>query len=370
MLFDFQFLNHNINRVGEIPCFFIEKSITENEFDISLFPEWFRDVVVGLPGLLGKFKDVFLEIKEVQKDNQAILDKLCSDLVAGYSVSMLCSDVDIVPPNTEDISEALHVKIKLLFNYFFETTLKDSKKLYTALETTFNNHYDTFRTTNLGIQGKVCPMCGLHEYPLSANEPKAQYDHWLPQDIYPLLAINFNNLVPICGICNGIKHNKDLLFDIATRTICFYPYIQNDGFLFSILSYSPVDELSEEEKLIFKYGKYTINIIPNNPSDNSRIDSWNRVFNIKARYSTYLSDYNYEIRQTFKEYLNEKDLVFENGSDKANLLDAIQQFRTHRIKNIRRETGAHLKNAYLDFISANGNEYLLYTFFGIKLLAA
>lgn len=370
MLFDFQFLDHSINRVGEIPCTFIEKCLTEDDFSLELFPQWFRNVISGLPSLQNKFNEVFLEIKELKKENLPLLQQLHDDLVLSYSISTLCQNTIIDPPSTKGISESLHLKIKALFNYFFETTLKDSKKLFTALGTTFNDHYRSFRTTNLGVLGKVCPMCGIHEYPLSANEPKAQYDHWLPQDIYPLLAINFSNIVPICGICNGIKHNKDLLFNVNDRTICFYPYHKNEGFSFTITDYTPVDELDDDEQIKYNYGKHIVEIIPINPEDTIKVESWDRVFDIKDRYTTYLSDYYYEIKECFKEYLAEKELFFQDGIEKNTLIDTVQQYQTHRIKSVRRETGAHLKNAYLDFICSTGNEYLLYTFFGIKLLVA
>ena len=46
-----------------------------------------------------------------------------------------------------------------------------------------------------------CPYCGI-------SEP-AQLDHFLPESLYPVLAINRQNLVPLCPHCNNIKRAKD-----------------------------------------------------------------------------------------------------------------------------------------------------------------
>ena len=46
-----------------------------------------------------------------------------------------------------------------------------------------------------------CPYCGI-------SEP-AQLDHFLPESDYSVLAINRQNLVPLCPHCNNIKRAKD-----------------------------------------------------------------------------------------------------------------------------------------------------------------
>ena len=369
MLFPFQFINHALNKVGEIPCYFLEQSLNKNRFSYQLFPTWFRPVLKELPALKDHFENVFIETKKIKAAKIKELQQLHTCLVTGYDIVSLCNDPALPSPSTRPLSDELHDKLKLLYNYFFSETLKESKNLYAALKGTYDEQYSLFRSTNLSL-GKVCPMCGLHEYPLRSNEPKAQYDHWLPQDIYPLLAINFLNLVPICGICNNIKLAKDLLFNNHVRTIAFYPYKNHGGLSFEISSYTPFDKLNNVDQEKYNYGKYewAINCLDN--GDNPKLESWNRVFNIKNRYSSYISDYYQEMKTTLNEYLHEKGLIFPNGSTKGDLINALKQFQSNRIKDIKRETGSHLKKAYIDYICIDGNEPLLYTFFGIKSSAA
>lgn len=369
MLFPFKFIDHALNKVGEIPCYFLEKSLEKNRFSLQLFPAWFRPVLKKLPTLKEYFEEVYKETRKIKSLKTKELNQLYDDLIKGYDVEKLCRDTSLSPPRSKPVSDELHDKLKALYNYFFTETLKESKNLFTALKGTYDQQYKNFRDENL-ILGKVCPMCGLHEYPLRSNEPKAQYDHWLPQDIYPLLAINFLNLVPICGICNNIKRQSDLLFDKAARTISFYPYQGHAGLSFRILSYVPVDKLGKEDQDKYIYGKYEWEIECVENTDTGKLASWDRVFHIRNRYSSYISDYYDEIKTTLKEYMVEKGIAFVNGSKKEDLIIVLQQFQAHRIKDVKRETGSHLKKAFLKFISDNGNESLLYTFFGIKSTAA
>lgn len=48
-----------------------------------------------------------------------------------------------------------------------------------------------------------CPIC-------DAKDVQLQLDHYLPKSKYPSLCVNPNNLIPICGTCNGIKNAKEL----------------------------------------------------------------------------------------------------------------------------------------------------------------
>lgn len=370
MLFNFHYIEHKIYKVGEIPCIFIENALSHETYSEVLFPDWFQSVILKLPSLNKQFAEAFEIIKLEKKDELEKLVTLHKNLVEGFSISNLCDTVDLSPPRTESAFPALHEKFKSIFKYFFETTLKESKLLYEALDTDYNDHYKSFRRANLGKTGKVCPICGLHEYPLSANEPKAQYDHWLPKDIYPLLAINFANLIPICGLCNNIKSNDDLLFDKNGRTVSFYPYAPHDEVTFKVTDYVSVDDLVEPEKEIYKYGKHKVEITTSNMNDESKIASWDRVFKINERSATYISDYYDEIKLTFEEFLEEKGISFNDGAPKSDLVDELYKFKSIRIKDVRREKGSHLKKALLDFMCENGNEYLLYTFFGIRLVSA
>ena len=54
-----------------------------------------------------------------------------------------------------------------------------------------------------------------------------QLDHFYPKDEFPMFAVSFYNLIPVCGTCNSIKNNTN--FNI-------YPYLQEikDNISFNI----------------------------------------------------------------------------------------------------------------------------------------
>ncbi|MGG1920190.1 HNH endonuclease [Chryseobacterium sp. NRRL B-14798] len=88
---------------------------------------------------------------------------------------------------------------------------------------------------------------------------RAEYDHFFSQSKYPLLALSFYNLIPICSNCNKKKLDDD--FDISTH---LHPYLMN----------------IEEKKFSFSFRKKTfsennikVNITTNN------IDAQNKIKN-------------------------------------------------------------------------------------------
>lgn len=69
-------------------------------------------------------------------------------------------------------------------------------------------------------QARTCTYCG-REYiytveDLSAKDKIKQiarpdFDHWMSHDLYPLLALNYCNLIPACPICNRIVKGTNMM---------------------------------------------------------------------------------------------------------------------------------------------------------------
>jgi hypothetical protein len=97
-----------------------------------------------------------------------------------------------------------------------------------------NEHYQKFKDNN----GSVCCFCGLEEMAAETlvepqngvelpeeSQRRASYDHYLPKAHYPFLAVDFNNLIPCCDVCNeDFKDEKDLLISKNVRSIAFKPF--------------------------------------------------------------------------------------------------------------------------------------------------
>lgn len=98
--------------------------------------------------------------------------------------------------------------------------------------------------TNAGVS--VCPYCNRNFVDIIEVDTDGNYcgrtyemDHFFSKSKYPMLAVSFYNLIPVCPACNRIKGDKEL---------SFYPYdndnYDKDGIVFSynIKSASLVDE--------------------------------------------------------------------------------------------------------------------------------
>ena len=106
-------------------------------------------------------------------------------------------------------------------------TVEEVKKVYSSKANDIKKKYESIQKgkglfyirKDLFEGIAYCPYCGI-------SEP-AQLDHFLPESEYPVLAINRQNLVPLCSHCNNIKRAKDYrkfthaYYDDFPRTIFF-----------------------------------------------------------------------------------------------------------------------------------------------------
>jgi hypothetical protein len=95
-----------------------------------------------------------------------------------------------------------------------------------------------------GIGLKTCPYCNEGAiytiYTESSGKMRADLDHVLPKSKYPIFALSFHNLIPVCHSCNLVKLDKQLdvdpyteYFDLNDRFVfhqgpSFSPLLSND----------------------------------------------------------------------------------------------------------------------------------------------
>ncbi len=65
---------------------------------------------------------------------------------------------------------------------------------------------------------KVCPYCNrnfIEKLNINENNEERrvagtwELDHFYPKESFPMFAVSFYNLIPVCGVCNGIKNSQD-----------------------------------------------------------------------------------------------------------------------------------------------------------------
>lgn len=117
-------------------------------------------------------------------------------------------------------------------------------------------NYDEFSNAETDIYGayslakilnrRTCTYCNrTYTNTLATHAGKkimrAQFDHWYPQTLFPILAVSFYNLIPCCYICNS-SAKKDLVFNFTDYV---HPYIdanQVDEFKFNYAYRKSLDQ--------------------------------------------------------------------------------------------------------------------------------
>ena len=68
------------------------------------------------------------------------------------------------------------------------------------------------------LQITVCPYCNRNFVNSTYKRTMCDLDHFYDKETYPILAVSFHNLVPVCHACNHIK---------ASNAISYSPHNRN-----------------------------------------------------------------------------------------------------------------------------------------------
>lgn len=372
MIYTLNYPTHSLERVNQVIHEFIKNSIPNCNYSRDLFPEWFRDVLAKSKSKTGfkSFENKFEDVHQAFQALDIIARQRIFDLFdEGLDIQSLCNDRQkevILTENYPVLHEALKALIK---EHFYGTALSSNKTIEEKLNTSLKQHYTEFKTKNRG--GRVCPFCGLHEYGLLDGEAKDDYDHLLYKEKYPLYAVNFSNLVPMCKSCNqsGVKGTADVLYDNDTglRRSSYYPYQNNLGVKITVENFFAADMLPNVLKEKFPFGYYNLAITHNEIEEEEKVNTWKTVFKINIRFNSYLSEYCLFTKDDFHDYYLPDHPEIALDDNIQNLRDIIGNFR-NQLGNKKRKTAVEINKAYLDFISLTGNEHLLYTFCNINLM--
>lgn len=119
---------------------------------------------------------------------------------------------------------------------------------------------------------------------------RPQFDHWFPQEKYPLLALSFYNLIPSCSICNSsVKGRKQ--FSLSEY---IHPYEDDilDSVMFSYTHIASIDSLKVE-----------LTGVNNDPDLEGRINRTLKDFYIEEMYNSHQPELKdlLTIKQTYSE---------------------------------------------------------------------
>lgn len=277
MLYFYQYLaNHNINKLHEHIEYFFDGMYNSNEFSQNILHPDFKP-------LANKCKTILLEpIKKIFRAYKALdaqeRDTVYNAFKTNNLIERLCKGEND-PIHYDELPEALREEIKTFFDNLYNEF--PSRKCFSETYGSQKQHFDEF--CKLNKEYYTCPFCGLSELQ-SEHEPfRDDYDHYLPKGQYPFNSVNFQNLVPMCHICNSrYKFQNDTLYKDENKTErrkVFYPYddSSNDTITVKISPNGSSNDVSSDDFEVALNGPQSIH---------EEIESWNDIFKIKKRYKS------------------------------------------------------------------------------------
>ncbi|MGO2499397.1 MAG: hypothetical protein ACTH6I_15535 [Vibrio litoralis] len=206
---------------------FLHSSIHTRVFDENLFSEYhfdgedIRSVCWTNEKTREKFQALWNELPAGIGDRQALYDLV----LTGQDIAGYFDNLNVQLPVLED--RELFEAFKSLTTYLFTQTMKLSSTRKQS-DSSINQHYGAFRQANQNTS--LCYICGTEllsqdRIELSADDNwRADYDHILCKDKYPIYSAHPGNFIPTCHTCNSkAKGAKDALNDRRGRRKAFYP---------------------------------------------------------------------------------------------------------------------------------------------------
>lgn len=282
-------------------------------FSQVLFPTWFQPVLLAgnkNKGLWPKCEKVFDEIQKLSKPRRREFYAVFQN---HNQIKELCEKPTLrlrsLLPFPQDLSDAFTE----LTEHLFTRTLARGIACGTALglqEPCIPSHFKKLRE-----KYKVCPFCGLMDYPPIGKE-RASYDHYLCRGIYPLSAANGANLIPMCERCNSPanKGQKDVLRKRGGRRRVFYPYDECSGVR--------VTGQCLEPNRISRMASWKVDIAASAPArEGDQVQTWVDVFRIKERYEELLFTDSWA-------WIENEILKWQSGGKGARIGELRRHFRT------------------------------------------
>lgn len=273
MLYNFEFVNDaGIYNVNNDVLDFFQKSIVRTRFSTSVMSDNLKQVVADSLMLESKFKEVFVELNRSGINKAEVFNYLANN---NNVIELLTNPNYPLLSLEKPLHNKLINKIRNLYLFIWTSTFNTvaCSKTYGSL----NQHYSAHDTLNKKSR-RICPFCGLFKLddPL---EKRNEYDHYLDKSTYPYLALNFNNLVPMCGKCNKRpnKGTQNLIFDSkGNRRVAYYPYA----------AVKPFDMKLKCENLFMPDERWVLKSSSGSPDNGFK--TWKTVFKIDTRYANYI----------------------------------------------------------------------------------
>lgn len=202
-----------------------------------LFKENEKETVKGLYHSL-------LNIKSHQKHKAVYLANI-------KAINVWCKKNIVVNGKTYSFPEVIQAD--------FETLTRIAKKLDSCtmlptqykdfmIKTLYMNRFPRKEfMESLGVT--VCPYCNRNFVNSARKRTMCDLDHFFNKDTYPILAVSFYNLVPVCHSCNHSKSVQDVSYSPHDRRYKTDDLLTFDFYL------KGIDFLSDEKEIGIEIGE-------------------------------------------------------------------------------------------------------------------
>lgn len=349
MLVNLQPLNTQLRRIQEIPTTFFQAIEAAVAFDGTLFPVWTDTAFAGTT-LKAKFKTIYDKYKLIVDPLERA--KVIGAFTNNNQVANLCNNQPglLCIPLT-DLHASIRTEIDETFVYLYNTAI-NHHGFTDFIADNIRDAIDRFIATNTM---QVCPICGLEGYMNLDGQARIALDHWLCKDIFPVTAVNFDNLFPLGEKCNGrpAKGDKNILIDEhGNRIAAFYPFMNHHSIstTFAYNNEPSINPLTDAD--------WNLNITPVDAAEQYLFHSWNSIFNILIRYKDYFRKYVYRMWEN-----NYKRFIEDSGIGHANDVAELRaRFGIWRATfQINSSIGAILYRAFIDNMIHHSSEAHLFS---------
>jgi len=349
MLVNLQPLNTQLRRIQEIPTIFFQNIETANAFSDALFPDW-TDAAFEGTTLKTKFKTIYDKYKLIADPFERA--KVINAFTNNNQIANLCNNqagLDCIPLVDLDIN--IRTEIDSTFVYLYNTAI-NHHGFTDFIADNLRDAIDRFVATNAM---QVCPICGLEGYMNLEGQARIALDHWLCKDLFPVTAVNFDNLFPLGEKCNGrpAKGDRNILIDQqGNRIVAFYPFLNHQSIAttFTYNNEPSIEPLVDAD--------WVLAITPVNAAEQYLFDSWNSIFNIVIRYKDYFRKYIHSMWEN-----NYKRFIEDSGIGHANNVAELKiKFGTWKATfQINSSIGAILHRAFIGNMIHNSSEAYLFS---------
>lgn len=311
MIYSYNYIDHPIQKFHEGINYFFEKMIELNlsVYDENqLLEEWFRPLVNKSPiALKSEMEKITVAYHKLSNPNKLKVKKAFEN---NQKIGEICTGehdpkkFDYLQPQSfrKLIKDFYEVLWGRLASQDDGVNTKVIEKCNTIMD-----HFSKFRE-DPKHKWRLCPFCGLGQLKPSFSAHRNAYDHYLPKAQYPFIAVNFENLAPMCHECNSDeKSTTDTLFWDGSRKEVYDVFdstLSDDHFDAQI---ETIDSGVSVRSTLLKDIDWTYTLLSEGDT-NEKLESWDAIFNLKRRYRENTIYYESEwFRHITQEYRKKKE---------------------------------------------------------------